>query len=59
MLLPEGFEVEAEPAVTVQASYMTEIEWLAGRGYNTLGVSFPAIFNGKEDHIMGNFLTVL
>lgn len=58
-LLPEGFEVGVEPVVTVGVTYMTEIEWLAGRGYNTLGVSFPAIFNGKEDHVTGNFLTVL
>jgi acetoacetate decarboxylase len=57
--LPEGFEVGYEPVVTVNASYMTEIEWLAGRGYNTLGVSFPAVFNGKKDHVVGNFLTVL
>ncbi|MBM3236743.1 hypothetical protein FJZ31_10660 [Candidatus Poribacteria bacterium] len=58
-LLPEGFEVGAEPIVTVEAGYMTEIEWLAGHGYNILGVSFPAIFNGKHDHVVGNFLTVL
>ena len=38
---------------------MTEIEWLAGRGYNTLGVSFPAIFNGERDRAKGGFLTVL
>ena len=25
---------------------MTQIEWLAGRGYNVLGVSFPAAFAG-------------
>jgi len=58
-LLPDGLVVGAEPIVTVAASYMTEIEWLAGRGYNTLGVSFPAIFNGKEDRAVGSFLTVL
>ncbi len=58
-LLPEGFEVGAEPVVTVRATYMTEIEWLAGRGYNTLGVGFPAIFSGKKGHVTGNFLAVL
>jgi len=58
-LLPEGFEVGAEPVVTVEIQYITELEWLAGRGYNTLGVRFPAIFNGKKDHAVGNFLTVL
>ena len=58
-LLPEGFTLGGEPIVTVAASYMTEIEWLAGRGYNILGVSFPAIFDGKEDYAVGNLLTVL
>lgn len=57
--LPEGFELGSTPVVTVGASYMTEIEWLAGRGYNTLGVSFPAVFNGKKDHAVGRLLTVL
>ena len=38
---------------------MTEIEWLAGRGYNVLGVSFPAAFHGEQDHVSGDFLTVL
>ena len=38
---------------------MTEIEWLAGRGYNTLGVSFPARFDGEVDRVSGQFLTVL
>ncbi|MFC2034747.1 acetoacetate decarboxylase family protein [Chloroflexota bacterium] len=59
VLLPDGFTMGAEPVVTVQASYITEIEWLAGRGYNTLGVSWPAIFNGKQDRVSGKFLSVL
>ena len=58
-LLPEGFEMGAEPVVTVEVTYITEIEWLAGRGYNILGVSFPVVFNGKKDHAEGSFLTVL
>lgn len=58
-LLPPGFALDGEPIVTISASYMTEIEWLAGRGYNTLGVSFPARFQGQEDNVSGSFLTVL
>jgi hypothetical protein len=58
-LLPEGFEAGAEPIVTVSFTVMTEIEWLAGRGYNTLGMSFPAVFTGKRDRAVGNFLAVL
>ncbi len=58
-LLPERFEVGEEPLVTVFATYMKEIEWLAGRGYNVLGVNFPAIFKGERDHAVGDFLAVL
>jgi hypothetical protein len=58
-LLPAGFSVGAEPVVTVFASYTTEIEWLAGRGYNVLGVTFPAVFTGKQDRAAGDFLLVL
>ena len=59
VLLPPGFRLNGEPVVTVSASYMTEIEWLAGRGYNTLGFSFPVSFEGEKDRISGNLLTVL
>lgn len=58
-MLPPGFQLEGDPVVTVSASYMTEIEWLAGRGYNTLGLSFPARFQGERDEVSGQFLTVL
>ena len=58
-LLPECFELAGEPVVTVLVAYMTGIEWLAGRGYNVLGVSWPATFDGEEDHVKGSFLSVL
>jgi len=58
-LLPAGFELAGDPVVTVQASYMKEIEWLAGRGYNTLGVTFPATCRGKTETVRGPFLAVL
>lgn len=58
-LLPPGFSVGPEPVVTVTATYMKEIEWLAGRGYNMLGVAIQAVFHGKAGPVAGNFLTVL
>lgn len=58
-LLPPGFALHGEPVLTVSATYMKEIDWLAGRGYNTLGASFPVQFNGQEDQITGNLLLVL
>ncbi len=57
--LPDHFELIGEPIVTVAASYITEIEWLAGRGYNKLGVLFPVVYKGEVDEVTGNFLTVL
>lgn len=58
-MLPPRFQLEGEPVVSVSYTYMTEIEWLAGRGYNTLGLSFPARFEGERDRVSGSFLTVL
>jgi hypothetical protein len=58
-LLPPGFALAGEPLVSVTFTEYKNIEWLAGRGYNTLGVSFPARFDGERDHAAGEFLTVL
>jgi hypothetical protein len=58
-LLPACYELSSEPIVTVHSSHMTEVEWLAGRGYAMLGVSFPAKFQGKVDKVEGSFLSVL
>ena len=58
-LLPPGFELAGEPVVTVFEKFMKEIDWLAGRGYNILGVQFPVIYNGTKDRATGPFLTVL
>ena len=58
-LLPPGFELAGEPVVSVFAVYMKEIDWLAGRGYNVLGVRIPVAFNGRKDRAAGPFLMVL
>lgn len=58
-LLPPGFDLAGEPVVTVSATYMKELPWLAGRGYGMLGVNFPATYRGEQDTVTGDFLTVL
>lgn len=58
-LVPECYEVVGEPVVTVSTTHMKEIGWLAGRGYNVLGVTFRVAFNGRKDRAEGPFLTVL
>lgn len=58
-LLPPGFALIGEPVVSVTAIYMKDVAWLAGRGYNILGVRIPATFSGTEDQVDGTFLAVL
>lgn len=58
-LLPTGFALAGEPIVSVNATYMTGIEWLAGRGYNFLGVEIPAEFHGSVDRVRGSFQLVI
>jgi hypothetical protein len=58
-LLPEGFSLDGDPLVFIRTMYQTGIGWLAGRGYNILEFCFPAQFNGKQDHVRGEFQPVL
>jgi hypothetical protein len=57
--LPEGFALAGEPVVTVQFHYMTQIDWLAGRGYTMITVDGPASFTGRRDAAAGGFLAVV
>jgi acetoacetate decarboxylase len=57
--LPEGFELAGEPLVTVEAHYLTGIDWLAGRGYTMITVGWPATFRGRQDRATGRFLAVV
>lgn len=47
-LLPECFTVWGEPVVTVEAHFVTEIGWLAGRGYNMCDVKFDVVYKSKS-----------
>ena len=58
-LLPPGFTLAGEPVVTVEFHVLTQLPWLAGRGYSMLHVKFPATFAGKQDRVTGIFLPVL
>ncbi len=58
-LLPDCFSLGDEPIVSIFASQMTGVDWLAGRGYSMVGVNFPARFSGKVDKVEGSFLCVL
>jgi acetoacetate decarboxylase len=57
--LPEGFTLAGEPVVTVEFHHMTDIDWLAGRGYTMIWVTWPATFKGSRDRATGKFLAVV
>jgi hypothetical protein len=58
-LLPDGFSLDGDPVVHIRTMCQTGIGWLAGRGYNLLEFCFPAQFNGKKDHVFGEYQPVL
>lgn len=57
--LPEPFEPSDEPVVTVYYQQCRRVNFLAGGGYNLMGVNLAAFFNGKLDRLHGNFALVL
>ena len=57
-LLPTCFRLWGEPVVTVEITYMTEIGWLAGRGYNMCDVKFDAVYDGNDGLVHGTLVLV-
>ena len=58
-LLPPGFQLDGDPVVGLTYSDHRDIAWLAGRGYRTFGVTFPAIFESRTRRVRGPFLSIL
>jgi acetoacetate decarboxylase len=58
-LLPPRFSLADDPVVSVTVSYLEDIGWLAGHGYNILRVDVPARFSGRDGAVVGNFTPVL
>jgi hypothetical protein len=58
-LLPPGFSLREPNVISLSFTYSKDIEWLAWRGYNTLGVSVPATYRGRQDTVNGDLLLVL
>ncbi len=57
-LLPNRFELRGPPVITVEAYYMTDIGWLAGRGYNMCDVKFEVTFQGRNGPVNGTLVLV-
>ena len=56
--IPEGFEL-VRPELTINLSQCREVDWMAGSAYNLVDVSVPVRFNGRKDHVDGNFSLVV
>ena len=58
-LLPEPFEPSDPPVVTLYCQRYRQVDFLAGRGYNVLGVNLAVVFRGKRDRIAGEYAAML
>lgn len=57
-LLPAGLQALPEALLAIEFSYLSEIDWLAGRGYNMLSVRVPVRREG-DSPIQGWFQPVI
>jgi len=56
--IPAPFEVAELPIISVAYSCNKEIDWLAGRCYNLIGINAAVKFSGVEDQLEG-YLTLV
>lgn len=57
--LPAPWEVAEEPVVTVTYARNRDVDWLAGHGYNLVGVNAAAIFKGEKETLAGTYTLVM
>ena len=59
-LLPEPFRLQDEALVTVSIVQCEDVDWLAGRAYNLIGVDVAAVFDGEVDQdVRGAFCAIM
>jgi Acetoacetate decarboxylase (ADC) len=58
-LLPDRVALAGEPRVRISATWLHDVGWLAGRGYNVVSVQIPARVEGTTGRVGGEFVAVL
>ena len=59
-MLPPGCVLAGEPLITVTVTRLTNLGWLAGRGYNIVAVHLPDVtFTGTKETVTGAFYPVV
>ncbi len=57
--LPAPYEVDEEAVITVTYACSKNIDWLAGHGYNLIGVTASVIHKGEKDTLRGTYTLVV
>jgi acetoacetate decarboxylase len=57
--LPAPFEVGEEAVVTVYYACNKKIDWLAGHGYNMIGVNASVVYRGEKEQLIGTYSLVI
>ncbi len=57
--IPAPYKVAEDAIVTVVYACNKNIDWLAGRGYNLLGVHAAVTYEGKKETLAGNYALVM
>lgn len=57
--LPEPFEVAENAVVTVTYARNRNVDFLAGHGYNMIGVTAAVVFKGEQEQLEGSFTLVI
>ena len=58
-LLPDCFDVPEKPTITVAYAGSKKIDWLAGHGYNLIGVHASVIYKGEKEQMVGSYTLVM
>ncbi len=57
--VPEPYEVTEDAVITVVYACNKNIDWLAGHGYNLLGVNVSVIYKGEKETLTGTYTLVM
>ncbi len=59
VLVPDCYEVDQKPIVTVVFAYHNGIDFLVGGGYNLATGWVSARFDGQRDHVEGDYILIM
>lgn len=58
-LVPDCYQVDPKPIVTIVFGYFRGLDFLAGGGYNIAAVQVSARFDGEQDHVEGDYILIM